>query len=168
MRKLWKGNRSYFPSIVAIVVAIVILSGCSGKDDKIAETLSATQVGNRIVQSMNLQDMKEGDQNKLQKWYKIDADSVDDFILYTTTSNVRADELAVIKVKDQSQAASVKEKIEQRIEAQKIKFKDYRPNEYFLVENHVLKTNGPFVFFAVSKEVAQMEEAFDDACKQIQ
>ncbi|OME87048.1 MULTISPECIES: DUF4358 domain-containing protein [Paenibacillus] len=62
-----------------------------------------------------------------------------------------------------NQAENVKEKIKQRIDAHKIKFKDYSPNEYFLVENHVLKTKGPFVFFAVSKEDDQMEHVFDDA-----
>ncbi|ULL16616.1 hypothetical protein DVH26_20515 [Paenibacillus sp. H1-7] len=31
-----------------------------------------------------------------------------------------------------------------------MKFKDYRPNEYFLVENHLLKTMEQYVFFAVS------------------
>lgn len=95
--------------------------------------------------------------------YKIDADSVDDFIVYTSTSNVKADELAVIKLKGESQVESVKDNIEQRIEAQKMKFKDYRPDEYFLVEIYVLKTKGVFVFFAVSKEADQMEQKFDDA-----
>ena len=52
--------------------------------------------------------MKKQDLNKLQKLYKMDADSMDDFILYTSTSNVKADELAVIKLKDESQAESVK------------------------------------------------------------
>ncbi|OPA78681.1 hypothetical protein BVG16_12525 [Paenibacillus selenitireducens] len=163
MGKQWKEKRCYFPVILAFVVAIGVLSGCSGKDDKTAEKLSATQIGKRIEQAVNLKDMKEEDRNKLKKLYKIDTDSVEDFILYTSTSNVRADELAVIKLTEQSQADSVKEKIKLRIDAQKIKFKDYRPNEYFLVENHVLKTKGPFVFFAVSKEVDQMEHAFDDA-----
>lgn len=163
MRKQWKGNRSFIHVILAIIVAIGVLTGCSWKDDKTAEKQSATQIGKRIKQAMNLKEMREGDRNKLQKLYKIDVDSVEDFILYTSTSNVRADELAIIKLKDQSQAESVKEKIGQRIDAQKIKFKDYRPNEYFLVENHVLKTKGPFVFFAVSKEANQMEHAFDDA-----
>ncbi|MFD1269552.1 DUF4358 domain-containing protein [Paenibacillus motobuensis] len=125
--------------------------------------LSAAQIRERIEQAVSLKDMKEGDQNKLQKLYKIDAESVEDFILYTSTSNVRADELVIIKLKDPSQAENVKEKITQRIDAQKIKFKDYRPDEYFLVEHHVLKTKGAFVFFAVSKEADQMERAFDDA-----
>ncbi|MGV2787493.1 DUF4358 domain-containing protein, partial [Clostridium perfringens] len=101
--------------------------------------------------------------NKLQKLYKMDTDSLDDFILYTSTSNVKADELAVIKLKDESQAESVKENIEQRIEAQKMKIKYYRPDEYNLVDHHELKTKGPFVFFAVSTEAESMERWYDSA-----
>jgi len=168
MRKQTKMKRSFFPVILAFVVAIGALSGCAGKDDKTAENLSVTEIGKRIEQALNLKDMKKDDLNKLNKLYKIDVDRVDDFILYTSTSNVRADELTVIKLKDQSQVESVKEKIEQRIDAQKIKFKDYRPNEYFLVENHVFKTKGLYVFFAVSKDAGQMEHVFDDAFKHIQ
>jgi hypothetical protein len=148
---------------MSFIFTLSVLTGCSGKDDMATNKLSAAQIGERIEQAVSLKDMKEGDQNKLQKLYKIDAESVEDFILYTSTSNVRADDLVIIKLKDPSQAENVKEKITQRIDAQKIKFKDYRPDEYFLVEHHVLKTKGPFVFFAVSKEADQMERAFNDA-----
>jgi hypothetical protein len=163
MKKQWKGKRSFSPVMLAFIVVIGVLSGCSGKDDKTPEHLSATQIGNRIEQAVSLMEMKKGDLNKLQKLYKIDADSIDDFILYTSTSNVKADELAIIKLKDERQAESVKENMEQRIEAQKMKFKDYRPDEYFLVDHHVLKTKGPFVFFAVSKDAESMERTFDEA-----
>ncbi|CAH1057349.1 DUF4358 domain-containing protein [Paenibacillus pseudetheri] len=148
--------------MLTIVVVISVLSGCSGKDDKTPEQLSATQIGKSIEQAVSLKEMKKRDLNKLQELYKIDVDNVDDFILYTSTSNVKADELAVIKLKDESQVENVKEKIELRIDSQNIKFKDYRPDEYFLAQNHVLKTKGPFVFFAVSKEANQMEHTFDD------
>lgn len=149
--------------MLTLVVVISVLSGCSGKDDKTPEQLSATQIGKSIEQAVSLKEMKKRDLNKLQELYKIDADSVDDFILYTSTSNVKADEFAVIKLKDESHVENVKKNIQQRIETQKIKFKDYRPDEYFLVENHLLKTKGAIVFFAVSKEADQMEHGFDDA-----
>ncbi|WP_152392929.1 DUF4358 domain-containing protein [Paenibacillus guangzhouensis] len=163
MRKQRKEKSACFPVILAFIVAIGVLVGCSGKDDKEDAKLSAIQIGENIEQKVNLKEMKVGDQNKLKKLYKIDVDSIVDFILYTSTSNVKADELAVIKLTEQNQADNVIEKIKQRIDAQKIKFKDYRPDEYFLVENYVLKTRGSFVFFAVSKEADQMERVFDDA-----
>ncbi|WP_213578770.1 DUF4358 domain-containing protein [Paenibacillus lautus] len=161
MKKQWNGKRSFFPVMLAFIVVIGVLSGCAGKNDKISEQQSATEIGKSIEQAVSLKEMKQQDLNKLQKLYNIDADSVDDFILYTSTSNVKADELAVIKLKDERKAESVKDKIEQRIETQKMKFKDYRPDEYYLVEHHVLKTKGKYVFLAVSNEADSMERAFD-------
>ncbi|MEK4118956.1 DUF4358 domain-containing protein [Paenibacillus sp. FSL W8-0919] len=159
-------RRRISPLILAIVVAICVLSGCSGKDDKMAAQLTASEVGEQIMQAVDLEAMREGDQEKLQKLYKLDLDGVEDFILYTSTSNVKADEWAVIKLKDPQEAEAVKEKVEARINEQTAKFRDYRPDEYFLVENHVLKVKGPFVFIVVSKEADRMGEAFDDALTQ--
>lgn len=162
MKKQWSGKRSIYPVMLALLIVIGVLPGCAGKDDKTSE-LSATEIGKSIEQAVGLKNMKMQDLDKLRKLYKIDADSMDDFILYTSTSNVKADEMAVIKLKDESQLESVKENMEQRIEAQKMKFKDYRPDEYFLVDNHVLKTKGRFIFFAVSKDAESMERTFDSA-----
>ncbi|AYB44199.1 DUF4358 domain-containing protein [Paenibacillus lautus] len=162
MKKQWSGKRSFYPVMLALLV-IGVLSGCAGKDDKTSEQLSATEIGKSIEQAVILKDMKKQDLDKLHKLYKIDAESIDDFILYTSTSNVKADELAVIKLKDESEAEIVKKNMERRIEAQKMKFRDYRPDEYFLVDNHALKTKGRFIFFAVSKDAESMERTFDSA-----
>lgn len=161
MKQYRQGAWKCLAFLFMLAVVIGALAGCSGKQD--GEELSAAAVAERIQRAVNLDEMKQGDRKKLHKLYHLDADEVEDFILYTAASNVKADELAVIKVKDADQAESVKQNILQRIEAQTVKFKDYRPEEYFLIEKHVLKTKGRFVFFAVSKEAAQMEAAFDSA-----
>ncbi|EJL20558.1 DUF4358 domain-containing protein [Brevibacillus sp. BC25] len=150
--------------LLMFAIGMGVLAGCSN-DGGTSEELSAAEVGERIQQTVSFQDMKQGDLEKLQKLYQIEAGKVEDFILYTASSNVKADELAIIKVKDASDTENVKVNIQQRIEAQTIKLKDYRPEEYFLIEKHVLKTKGQFVLFAVSKEVDQIESVFDEALK---
>ncbi|MED1917678.1 DUF4358 domain-containing protein [Brevibacillus sp. DP1.3A] len=156
--------KRFLSVLLMFAIGMGMLVGCSN-DDVTSGELSAAEVGERIQQTVSFQDMKQGDLEKLQKMYQIEAGKVDDFILYTASSNVKADELAVIKVKDASDSENVKEKIQQRIEAQTIKFKDYRPEEYFLIEKHVLKTKGQFILFAVSKEVDQIESVFEEALK---
>ncbi|MDP4097687.1 DUF4358 domain-containing protein [Paenibacillus sp. P96] len=168
MEKRGINKRGILSFFLIMVVVLGVLSGCSGRGSEATEKLSVVAVGKRIEQTADLKEMKKGDLKKLQKLYRLDADIVEDFILYTSVSNVKADEWVVIKVKEQSQTEIVEEKIEERIAAQKIKFESYRPNEYFLVENHVLKTKGRFVFFVVSDEAGQMEDAFDDTFKQIE
>ncbi|WII36034.1 DUF4358 domain-containing protein [Paenibacillus thiaminolyticus] len=161
MKRYRQGVWKSFAFFMMLAVVIGALAGCSGR--QAGEELSAAAVAERIQRAVNLDEMKQGDIKKLAKLYHIEADEVEDFILYTAASNVKADELAIIKVKDANQAEHVKQNILQRIDAQTVKFKDYRPDEHYLIEKHVLKTKGRFVFFAVSKEAAQMEAAFDSA-----
>ncbi|MFG0214618.1 DUF4358 domain-containing protein [Brevibacillus porteri] len=156
--------KRFLSVLLMLAIGMGILAGCSSSGGT-SEELSAAEMGERIQQTVSFQDMKQGDLEKLQKLYQIEAGKVEDFILYTASSNVKADELAVIKVKDASDTENVKEKFQQRIEAQTIKLKDYRPEEYFLIEKHVLKTKGRFILFAVSKEVDQIESVFDEALK---
>ncbi|UFJ42637.1 DUF4358 domain-containing protein [Brevibacillus humidisoli] len=171
MKQCRGGKGAFLSTFAAVAMAIGFLAGCSSQEDRATENLSAAQIGERIQQAVSLDDMKQGGSDKLQKLYHIDVGEVEDFILYTASSNVKADELAVIKVKNAKQSESVKEKIKilekivQRIDAQTAKFKDYRPDEYYLIKKHVLKSNGPFIFFAVSKEADQLDLAFDEAFK---
>ncbi|TQK53379.1 uncharacterized protein DUF4358 [Brevibacillus sp. AG162] len=156
--------KRFLSVLLMVAIGMGMLAGCSS-DVGTSEELSAAEVGEKIQQTVSFQDMKQGDLEKLQKLYQIEAGKVEDFILYTASSNVKAEELAVIKVKDASDTENVIQNIQQRIEAQTIKLKDYRPEEYFLIEKHVLKTKGQFVLFAVSKEVDQIESVFDEAMK---
>jgi hypothetical protein len=149
---------------LALAVAIVILTGCSGRGGA-PEALTAAEAGERIQQAANLSEMKRGHAEKLHELYHIEATDVADFVLYTALSNVKADELAVIKVKDASETERVMDQIRQRIKEQTVKFKDYRPEEYYLIEKHVLKSRGPFVLFAVSSDADRMERAFDEVLK---
>ncbi|GEC89212.1 DUF4358 domain-containing protein [Brevibacillus brevis] len=156
--------KRFLSVLLMVAIGMGMLAGCSS-DVGTSEELSAAEVGEKIQQTVSFQNMKQGDLEKLQKLYQIEAGKVEDFILYTASSNVKAEELAVIKVKDASDTENVIQNIQQRIEAQTIKLKDYRPEEYFLIEKHVLKTKGQFVLFAVSKEVDQIESVFDEAMK---
>ncbi|QHW33909.1 DUF4358 domain-containing protein [Paenibacillus rhizovicinus] len=147
-----------------LVTIIGFLSGCSDRPGNYA-SLTAADIGTRIQQSADFSKLKQGDTEKLLKLYHIDTGEVADFVLYTAASNVKADELAVIKLKDSAEMDSVMNHIRQRVEEQTIKFKDYRPQENYLIEKHVLKSKGPFILFAVSSDADRMEKAFDDTFK---
>ncbi|MGC5772253.1 DUF4358 domain-containing protein [Paenibacillus pabuli] len=89
-------------------------------------------------------------------------EQVEDFVLFTASSNVKADDLLVLKVKDINQVDVVKEKVQKRIEAQTLKFRDYRSEASHLVEKHVWRVKDQFILFAVSEKSDQMERAFED------
>ncbi|WP_240041181.1 DUF4358 domain-containing protein [Paenibacillus ginsengarvi] len=154
----------YLFVLSAAMILCGILIGCSGKNEG-AKDVPVHTIEERIKQVASMEDMEKGDMNRLKKLYHLDADEVQDFVLYTAESNVEANELAVIKVKQENQAESVKEKIMKRIDAQKVKLKDYRREQFYLVEKHVLKVKGPYILFSVSKDAEKIESAFDKALK---
>lgn len=149
---------------VFILIFTIVLVGCTS--ESVEQTnLSPSEISNQIGQEVRFDKMKEGDQVKLQKLYDIQADEVESYVLYTALSNVSANEFAIIKTKNSKQAAEIESKFTRRVEEQKLKFQDYRPEQYFLVTKHVIKTKGPYTLFAVSEHAEQIENVFDRLLK---
>ncbi|WP_291580161.1 DUF4358 domain-containing protein [Clostridium sp. UBA6640] len=163
LKLLKKINKKFLITAVVGTVVLGALTGCSGKEE--AKNISAAEIGEKIKQAANQDEMKEGDNDKLQKLYDINADEIENFVLYVAPTNLKADELAVIKVKDANDVESVKERLSKRVEEQGKSFKDYLPDEYFLIEKHVLKTKDNYVLLAISKDADKIESAFDEALK---
>ncbi|CAG7627888.1 hypothetical protein PAESOLCIP111_02963 [Paenibacillus solanacearum] len=151
--------------LLVFVVAMELLTGCVSRNNS-QELLSVTELVGRMKQQIgSFSEMKQGDAEKLRKLYHIEASDVAEFALYTALSNVKADELAIIKLKDARDIEAIMDQVRQRVATQSVKFKDYRPQEYYLIEKHVLLSKGPVIFFAISKDADRMKHAFDDALK---
>ncbi|MGH1280429.1 DUF4358 domain-containing protein [Bacillus basilensis] len=157
-------NKKFVITIIACTITLGSLSGCFGKKENV-NSLSATEIGEKIEHVTNLEEMKVGDSKKLQKLYNINTDEVESFVLYTAPTNIKADEIAVIKVKDKKNVENIKNKISNRVEKKSKSFKDYLPNEYFLIEKHVLKTKDNYILLAISKDADKAEKTFDEIFK---
>lgn len=139
--------------------------GCSIFNKQEIKNPSINEISEKIKQTTDMSNMKEGDSTKLKKLYDISPDDVEEFKLYTASSYLKADEIAIIKVKDSNNVPNIEDKISKRIEKQATSFKDYLPDEYFLVEKNVLKTNGNYILFIISKDSEKIEDVFDEFWK---
>lgn len=165
MIDLWKlFNIKFVITIIVCTITLGALSGCFGKKENV-NNLSATEIGAKIKHVTNLEEMKEGDSKKLQKLYNIKTDEVESFVLYTAPTNIKADEIAVMKVKDMKNVENIKVKLLNKIEKKSKSFKDYLPDEYFLIEKHVLKTKDNYILLAISKDADKVEKTFDEILK---
>jgi len=109
-------------------------------------------VGN-IKNSTDLSLLNECDKSKLRKLYNINAGDLEEFRLYAPKTNMDANQILILKVKDQNQIEAIKENLENQISRQAASFKDYRPDQYDLIENYSLKAKGKYLFLVVSKDV---------------
>ncbi|MEK4418475.1 DUF4358 domain-containing protein [Bacillus sp. FSL K6-0268] len=157
-------NIRFVITIIICMITLGVLNGCSGKKEG-GNSFSATEIGEKMKRVTNLEKMREGDSKQLQKLYNISTDEVESFAIYTAPTNIKADEIAIMKVKDTKNVETIKGKILNRIENKSKSFKDYLPDEYFLIEKHVLKTKDNYILLAISKDADKIEKMFDETLK---
>lgn len=158
-----KSFKKLLMPVLVISFMLVTFAGCSkGTDTK---NVSIKEMGEKIEKEVDLSDMKSGDEAKLEKLYKIKSDDVEEFFLYVPKSNIKASEIAIVKVKDANKVEDFKKNFTERLDKQSSSFKDYLPDEYFLIEKNVLKTKDNYIFFAISKDVDKVEKIFDESFK---
>ena len=157
-------RKSSIKLIGITVIILTLLSGCSSSS-KTEKEISIDDIDENIKESVDISNMVESDSDKLKKLYDIDADKIEGFKLYTAKTNIEANELLILKVKDKEDIDGINEAINDRIETQSNSFKDYLPDESYLIENHILKSNGNYIVFIISEEAEQIENAFDESFK---
>ena len=146
-------------NLFVLSLTLVILTSCT-KKDAMSKAPSVKDIDNKLKEEINLSTMAIGDSEKLEKLYDINLEDLEEFLLYIPKSNIEANEIGIFKVKDSTEIDNIKEKIEKRIEEQADNFKDYLPEEYYLIENSLLKIKGNYVLFAISEDVEQIEKIF--------
>lgn len=145
--------------LVIVILTMVLFVGCSSEE----KTPSIEEINDKIVQATDISQMRVGDAKKLEKLYDVDAEKLESFFLYTPPSNIKADEIVILKVKDSKDTDLIKEKMSNRINVKGESFKDYLPDEYYLVEKHVLKNNGNYILFVTHNDYKKIEEIFDES-----
>jgi hypothetical protein len=151
-------------NLIVLSLTLVILTSCT-KNNAINKAPSVKDIDNKLNEKVDLSTMDIGDGEKLEKLYDINPEDLEEFLLYIPKTNIEANEIGIFKVKDSKNIDIINEKIENRIEKQADIFKDYLPEEYYLIEKNVLKTKDNYILFIVSEDAETIEEVFDEAFK---
>ncbi len=155
-------GRSKIGIIISIFIMITaIISGCSKSNKAELKTPEVSQIEESVMKDIDTTEMIKLDDKKLERVYGIKADEVEGYFVYVSTSNVKADEVAVFKAKDAGGAEYIKTKIADRMVQLGMSFKDYLPEQYTLIEKNTLEVKGNYVFLVVSKNGAEIKALFD-------
>ena len=157
---------------LTLVICMAGLAACGDKkDDKKSDntkTESTTQEEQKDFECSELADKlkAEGSFTDLQaldskiaveRLYGLDPEQIEASAFYSN-SNATAEEVAVIKVKDESYASTVKKAFEDRVAEQTASFKDYNAAEVPKLEDAVIKTSGKYVVLVVSGDSAKAKD----------
>jgi hypothetical protein len=127
--------------------------------------VAVADIMKKISEEVKLPAMIDLKKEEMKDFYYINPDDVDESIIKLPMMNVMATEVAIIKVKDAKNVENVKASINKRVKDLERIWSQYLPNQYELVENHILKSNGQYVIFIVHEDAKKIEGTFDSFFK---
>ncbi len=147
-------------SLLLFLWPLSILCGCTAAKVP-TKNPSFNEIMDEIRKTVDLSTLKEGNFAKLKRLYGISRGEIEEFVFYRAPSNIKADEIVLIKVKQTEDTEKVKEKLLKRVEKQAASFKGYLPEEYYLIEKNVVKVQNNYLLLVISPEAEKISEAFD-------
>lgn len=115
----------------------------------------------KLLESADLTNMVEGDAQRLRKLYYINKNNLEEFIFFAPKTNMDASEILILKAKSKEDLTELKEKVEARLEKSANSFESYKPDQYELIENKILKVRGNYLILVVSEKVLEIEKIID-------
>ena len=95
--------------------------------------------------------------------YDLTADDVEDMCFILAGSGITADEVFVVKLKDESKADSVKKMMETRRDMVKDTAADYTPEETEKLTTAVIGSKGAYVYYAATNDNTKAKEILNNA-----
>ena len=141
--------------VAALLVFVIVLQA----GDK-SSSASLEAVTESVVDTLDLEGMQESNNRMFQKFYGLNPEDYEGVTLYSPASNMDAQELLIIKLKDNSQAEAVTEAINTRLETQMNSFEGYGIEQYAMLEDHILDVQGNFILYVVNPNAQAADEAF--------
>ena len=119
-----------------------------------------SDVQEAVISAADLTPMAEGDNQTFKRLYGLSASDYENVLLYYPTTNMGAEELLLIQLKDLSQQQAVKDAIESRLDTQKNSFDGYGVDQYAMLEKAVVEVQGNYILLVVANDPAPVRKAF--------
>lgn len=141
--------------VAALLIFMIVLQVGNRSSNASLESVSQEVLG-----AADQEGMQESNNRMFQKFYGLDAQDYEGVTLYSPVSNMDAQELLIVKLKDSSQAEAVTEAINSRLETQMNSFEGYGIEQYAMLEDHILDVQGNFILYVVNPNAQATDDAF--------
>ena len=155
-----KQNISILTILRIIMVAALLIFMIVLQVGNRSSNASLESVSQEVLGAADQEGMQESNNRMFQKFYGLDAQDYEGVTLYSPVSNMDAQGLLIVKLKDSSQAEAVTEAINSRLETQMNSFEGYGIEQYAMLEDHILDVQGNFILYVVNPNAQAADDAF--------
>ncbi len=113
-----------------------------------------------VTQAADLSPMQEADSQMIKRLYGLEPSDYEGIMLYYPTTNMGAEELLVVKLKDTAQQEAVAAAIEARMASQLSSFEGYGVGQYEMLENRVTELRGNYILLVVAADPTPVQQVF--------
>lgn len=145
-------------SVILVVVFLYVISA-QGRESQTEFSVMAEAV----TGAADLSTMQEADNQMVKRLYGLDPDAYEGVLLYYPTTNMGAEEILLVKLKDTAQQETVKTAMEDRVATQEANFDGYGISQYEMLEQCVIETRGNYMLLVVAADTSSVRQAFLDA-----
>ncbi|CAI3567194.1 Conserved hypothetical protein, DUF4358 family [Clostridium neonatale] len=142
-------------AVLVVVVFVGLYKVLEVKDINISE------IRNAIINSTDVSVIDEDDGTKLRKLYGVNKYDLDQFIYYGPKSNMEANEILIIKPKNDSDTEKIEKAITNRINTQSDSFRNYNKEQYEILSNHILEKKDGYIILLISKDNEKIKQSLD-------
>ncbi len=130
-----------------------------------AINVSAADITADIQNQLNITDMVSVPRENLSSYFDIYVEDIEDYSFLVSSSEGKADELAVFKSSNSDSVTEIKAAVSNHILLKEDSFKNLDPVEYQKVKNAVLVDYDQYVFLAVCTDPESASKAFESYVK---
>ncbi len=158
-----------FKSILIFLLIGTLLTACSGNQSGSGDQTGSIDPGITVeemvtkLMEVNEQPMlAEMESDLVESLYHLNPELLEEYAIRYPLINIKTNEVAVLKVKDSKDIATVEEAVRQRAEDVQKTFENYLPDQYENAMNYKLVTKGQYIMFAICEDSDKLETTFND------
>ncbi len=145
----------WIAAVVGLMSLLILFGGNS------VSPADPQEVAEAVIAEIDMENMLTADNQLIKRFYGLDPASFESCILYYPTTNMMAEEVFLVKLKDLSQQETVRAAMEARLQTQKTTFEGYGPEQFDMLSNHsYIEVRGNFILFVVNSKADAARSAF--------
>ena len=134
-------------------------SAASTTEAPVVKDFTAADVTAAVLEQIPINSAFDKQKDSVPDYFEgLDPDFIEDFSYVICASGAYPDEIAVMKFMSEANAQDAVSAVQSRLEEQKSTYKDYTPDEYYKIENAVVKQSGVWIYYLVTSDNENAEK----------
>lgn len=148
-------------AIVLAMLAALLLGMPAGCGKQEPQDLTVGQIAEKLAGLAAAQGLESAADYADVFYAQVDFEKVEDFEVLSPMMNVKASEIAVFRVKDETDGPEIQQALEQRAQDVQGSFEFYLEDQYEIAQKAEVRVKGPFVCLMIDENAADMAEEFE-------